>query len=192
MREIRLSRVPLTDEEAAALEGTKLDDSSYDQLLEGEDVAVYKPDGSLLLKLVTGKIDQSLARTGYKALRNAARPSRNRGTAAGKPKLKDGDVGQGNFRFRPMKQDGTISNRNYATEVESGVVGFVDRYTTYPYCRQTAFTMEKPQLFQDAIPLIQRVNELFMESVPDRYENQWSMIEKTHPHFYIHGTVSRR
>lgn len=190
MREIHLKELRLTDEEALELRGKCLDDTFYDQFFAGEDVAVYKPNGELLFKLVTNCVPPSLCRRGYKALRNAARETTNRGAAAGGvPENLTNAIPSGKLSYKAIRKDGRISKRTYSREVQSGVVGFMDRYPSFPYCRLTAFNMEEPDAFCNALPLIQRVNELFREHVPDRWKNQREMIEKTHPDFYIHDTV---
>ena len=176
----------LTDEQAESLQGTQLKEEY--PVIGGEDAEVFKPNGELLFRLRSGVVPAELCATGYRALRSAAKETRNRGAAAGLPDLPPGAEPEGRFRFRPRKRDGELSERVYAKAVNSGVVGHVDRYATYPYCRQTAWTMEKPELFYSALPFIQFVDKLFSETLPDRYAAQRAMIERTHPHFVIHGT----
>ena len=83
-------------------------------------------------------LSAAVCKLAYKPLRKAARSTDNRGMAAGsiediavgstdKERLKDGRIiGERTaMRYRPMKQDGTISNTNYAASVESGIIGLI-------------------------------------------------------------------
>lgn len=171
----------LTDEEAKALAGTLLDDSSYDLLLDHEG-EVRRPDGSLLVKLAKKRLSTSSVQRAFNALREAATPTNNRGMAAGK-------MPDGKTRFVRERKDGKPSNTNLAKEVNSGVVGYFDRQQRFPYCRQTAFNMEKPEKFETALPMFQEVDRLFAAEVPDRYAAQKAFIERTHPAYVIHGTA---
>lgn len=72
----------LTEEEAAALAGTYLDEGSYDVLFE-EDVDVYRPDGTPLIHFRKMYLDADVCRRAYPALREAATGTDNRGMAAG-------------------------------------------------------------------------------------------------------------
>lgn len=92
-------------------------------------------------------------------------------------------------RLRPMKQDGTVSNTNYAQAVHSGIIGFYDRYPRIPYCRLTAFNLYQPEKFQAAMPLIRAIDEAFKKNVPGRYAAQLKVVKQTSPDFVIHKTA---
>lgn len=61
----------------------------------------------------------------------------------------------------------------------SGIVGFYDRYTRIPYCRQTAWTMDNRQLASDTFEVL----------ITDRYQSQKRYVESTHAEWVIPGTV---
>ena len=178
-------RIDLTDErpdiEVDALGGTFLDSRFYDRVIDS-DADVYRPDGEPLILYRREALDGEACQAAYAGLRTAAGKSRNRGIAAGKV--------AGQVRVRPIRKNGTISRTDESARVaESGVVGFYDRYERNPYCRLTAFNMEHPERFAAALPYIRAIDRLFAEALPERYQAQRAIIEKTHPDFRIHGTV---
>lgn len=182
----------LTEAEADALAGTLLEDDSYDRLI-AHDARVLKPDGTPLLVYRSGVLPAALCRRAYQALRTAASVTDNRGMAGGllgPSRQTDRPIGvAGRTRYRPRKADGSLSNQNAALPVRSGIVGYFDRSTRFPYCRQTAFTIEHTDLFLQAHPFIQAVDRIFAIELPDRHAAQKAVARRTHPDFVIHGTV---
>lgn len=189
----RISR-QLQPEQAAALIGTFLDDTAYDWVVR-EDADVYAEDtGEPLIKFRRHAIAPALCRQAYPCIRKAARTSDNRGAAAGyleeqDPRLSRPVGERTRTRYRPVLLDGRLSNTSYAAKVESGIMGFYDRYPRIPYCRETAFNITEPHLFQAAIPYMQAIDQVFAREMPDRYAAQKAMVAKTHPDFLISGTA---
>lgn len=184
----------LTDEEADALRGAKLDDKSY-RLLVKNDADVYKPDGSLLLRFRKNVIPYNIAAEAYPVLRKAATLTNNRGTAAGFLKQNQDDVPEdvkvqtGPTHYRRVRQDGTLSNTEAAVNVNSGIIGYFDRYPRIPYCRQTAFNIQRYTEFRDILyPLIKSIDRLYSELVPDAYAKQRKLADETSQDFVIRGT----
>jgi Oxygenase domain of the 2OGFeDO superfamily len=175
-----VQRIDLTKErpelEVAADAGRMYEESFVDLLIE-ETCEVYTPRGGLLAKYLNGIISLDMAQKGYLALRDSAGESRNRGLASG---LSKGG----------LKKDGTVSRTTQTDEsVRSGIVGFYDRYTRIPYCRQTAWTMDNPEKFMKALPVLQLASDTFEVLIPDRYQAQKRYVESTHREWIIPGTV---
>lgn len=190
MRTINLTwKIPETEEDR--LGGLLLGNDSYDLLIDG-DADVYKPNGERLLVFRKGILDHASTKAAWQNLRDAATPTDNRAHAAGE--IHQGDqlhATPGRVKrtiFNRLKKDGTISNTNYAKTVNSGIVGYFDRNPRFPYCRTTAYNLEKPERFAAALPFIQQVAGVFEECAPERFAAQRAMIEQTNPDFYIHGT----
>lgn len=177
------------------LRGELLGEEWVRHLVE-EDADVYKPDGSVLLKYRTNALSPEHCVTAYKALRGAARLQDNRGVAGGKVKRgrisrKDADVvpiGNG-VKYRPVKKDGTLSKTEYGNQVKSGVVGYFDRNQRFPYCRETAFNIDNPDRFRQAMPYIREVNGVFAAEMPGRYRAQMERVGHTHPNWVINDTA---
>tara|TARA_R100001440_G_scaffold956_3_gene3198 strand:- start:11716 stop:12633 length:918 start_codon:yes stop_codon:yes gene_type:complete len=185
----------LTDAEIDALEGNFLDESYLKYPVINEDTIVKNEKGETLLVFLKNKIPANICYDAYKVFRIAAlQVTSNRSQAAGPlpPELKIGDkvdgmtVGKisGN-RFYPVKKDGTISNSGKSKEVNSGIVGYADRYPRIPYCRTTEFTRRHFDDYKKTLPYIKYIADLFKKYIPERYEPQKRAWEKTHEDFRI-------
>lgn len=170
--------------DADHLAGTKLNESHYDVLLGGDEPCdVFKPDGTPLVKYRPRWFSEELCRAVLPACRKAAAPTTNRGMAAG-------SFGEGSVltrpvgkktttRYRALKADGTLSNTNYAAEVNSGVVGYFDRSARFPFCRQTSFVISEAASWKRFLPYIERADEGFREFMPDRWAAQRNYASRT-------------
>lgn len=194
MRTLRVEPA-LTEAEAATLGGTLLGADSFDYLV-AEDCDVLRPDGTPLLLYRAGVFDLLDCTAAHRGLREAAKPTDARGMAAGQARLDAGDLGregetvrEARLGFRFVKKDGTVSRQRRSPIVHSGIVGYFDRSTRFPYCRQTAFTAEHPEKFAAALPLIRRASEVFRQLCPERWEAQRAVVEGTAGDFVIPGTV---
>lgn len=157
--------------------GAMLSDSSYDIVLR-EDEDVYKEDGTPLLKFRRQVLDQNVCKVAYGNLRKAAAPTGNRGTAGGVKATKR------------LRVDGSVSNTTGSEKkINSGIVGYFDRYQRIPYCRQTSYSLKHPERFQKAIPFFQQVSEVFRTELPERWQAQRDVIDKSSQAFYIPDTV---
>ena len=193
----------LPDSEVSKLAGHTLDDSYYDFLVGDEDTDVFKPNGDPLIKYRRGVLTKEQCATAYENLHEAAKPSKNRGLAAGIPSVEDIaalnaktktmtyiPIRQGErVNMRAIKADGSLSKTLYAKIVASGLVGFFDRDPRFPYCRLTAFTLNEPDKFNAALPLIRKIDEVFKACLPERYAAQMERVLATDPNFFISGTV---
>lgn len=191
MQTIRLSS-QLLPEAVEAMEGRRLDNTSFDLLLK-DDADVYKPNGELLIRFRKKVLSESLLGVAGPALRKAAKMSRNRGAAAGYEEDPWGQardrVKQGKLRYRPILRDGSVSKTSYAPQAESGVVGYLDRNVRFPYCRLTEFGHDYQEEFAAALPLFREISFLFRDLLPDRWSNQMRKVVDTAKDFVLPDTV---
>lgn len=162
------------------LAGTKLDESHYDHLLGGDEPCdVFKPDGTPLVKYRPRWFSEGLCRSVLPACRKAARPTVNRGYAAGGVIGEDGKVKTTRQRLR--KNDGTVSGTTItvADPVQSGIVGYFDRNSRFPFCRQTSFIISEAASWRRFLPYIERADEGFREFMPDRWATQREYASRT-------------
>jgi hypothetical protein len=131
-----------------------------------------------------GILPAKLCKTAYDNLIHAAAPTSNRGMAGGAPD----ETGQ--TREYRVRKDGTLSKTNHARiTVNSGIVGSFDKGPRFPYCRQTAYTIQHKDKFKKAIPFIEEVDKHFAAIHPDRHRAQMEMVAKTHPDWRINRTA---
>lgn len=155
--------------DADFLAGKKLDESHYDILCGGDEPCdVFKHDGSPLIKYRPNWFPKELCDSILPASRKAARPTTNRGYASGTGTKK-----------RPKKVDGSYSKTIIADQVNSGIIGYFDRNSRYPFCRQTSFLISEAASWKQFLPYIERADEGFREFMPDRWLSQKEYASKT-------------
>lgn len=184
----------LSDAETEAAAGMFLTEKDFDYLVSS-DTDVFKPNGDLLLRYRTNVLPPADCFAAFPALRKAAVKQGNRGLAAGKRELYEENQKKLNIgketetRYFEQKADGTISNTHRAKPVESGIIGFFDRITRFPYCRQTAFTQYETKRWNNALPFFQAVSAAFELLLPERAEPQREFTNRTAKDFVIENTV---
>lgn len=183
----------LPDTEADKFSGQWATEDLYDTLIE-EDATVYKPNGEPLLIFRKNIIPEKICKQAWANIRDAGTVTNARGVAGGV--IKDNEAAKfhaiktGDHRMQQVRnKDGKLSNRTRGNPVNSGIIGYMDKNAVFPYCRTTAYNLKKPEKFEQAIPFIKKVNNVFRELHPERYKKQEEMIKKTHPDFYIEDTA---
>lgn len=149
--------------------------ADVDILLRG-DTDVYKPNGQRLLMLRRNAISQQAIDRARPVLQAATA----RGTMAGRGHASGAPM------VRVVKQDGTLSNTSRAQLIiKSNLLGYYDRYPRFPYCRETAYTIELAQRMPELHDFLHETQECFAKNVPERYAAQMAMVKKTHPDFVL-------
>ena len=195
MKEL-IAKEYLSDNEIKNLEGTFLNDSHYDSIIR-EDTIVRKENGDPLIVFKKNCIPSNVAEQAYYSLRKAVSQTNNRAIAAGPLNAKVGDKIDGNIvgkllggnRYAPIKKDGSLSNSVMGKTVDSGIIGYAERYARIPYCRTTAFTEKHLEEYKKTLPYIQSISDLFKENLPERWQNQKDMWEQTSDDFKKSNTV---
>ena len=177
-----------SNEEMKKRSGENVDDNDYDYLIN-DDCDAYTTDGEPLFFFRKNKIGADLCFSAYKVLRNAASPSRNRGTAGGEIVKRDERHVKTAKGWKRIKFDGTVANTNERNTVNSGIVGYFDRGPRFPFCRQTAWFSENFNKFSKAYPFIKTINELFREACQEKYEAQKKHTDKTLSDWILGDTV---
>jgi hypothetical protein len=197
VRTIRISPADIIpNDQLAAMEGEHLGVDCVRHLTRGGDYDVIKPDGSLLLALRHNRIPADVCDSAYLEMRRAARPTFNRGAAAGKITQADvekGLVPPGSFvrgtRYWRPRRDGTFSRTTYAKMVLSGQVGFTDRSPRYPHCRLTEHTPRDVEGSTNLLRYVRAVNDVYRQAAPLPFEVQRQAAARTHDDFLFPGTA---
>ena len=84
--------------------------------------------------------------------------------------------------------DELISASTYANGVRSGVGGFMDRYPRIPFCRETGWSANHHNLYEDALPLFQAAAAVYERELPVRFAGQMEAMKNLGPDWQIGDT----
>ena len=172
----------LTDDEVAKLQGTWIDESHIKLPLVKEDTDVYYNDNGiykLLLKFRKNVISDDLIDIGWQSYKDLAKPSRGRGASAGpinssglywsKRDLVDTKKWSTGYMIKGKKSKMKVNN-----QVASNPVGFYEASNNFSKlpCRLTHFARCNFEKYNEGLPFIQRIDELFQELIPNAHMKQ--------------------
>ena len=172
----------LTDKEVSNLEGTWIDESHIKLPLVKEDTDVYYNDNGiykLLLKFRKNVISDDLIDIGWQSYKDLAKPSRGRGASAGpinssglywsKRDLVDTKKWSTGYMIKGKKSKMKVNN-----QVASNPVGFYEASNNFSKlpCRLTHFTRCNFKKYNEGLPFIQRIDQLFQELIPNAHMKQ--------------------
>ena len=172
----------LTDIEVSNLEGTWIDESFIKHPIIKEDTDVYYNDNGiykLLLKFRKNVISDKLIDIGWRSYKDLAKPSRGRGASAGpidtegqywsKKNLVDTKKWSTSYMINGKKSKMKVNN-----QVASNPVGFYEASNNFSKlpCRLTHFTRCNFKKYNEGLPFIQRIDELFKELIPSAHKRQ--------------------
>jgi len=184
----------LSAEDTKALAGSLLDEGSFDRLVTENCDAICN-DGEPLFHFRKSVIPQNVLISAYGNIMDAATISDQRGTAGGyvdvdKTATQLWDTGEKTASKNTARLGYQAANGyRRANMVQSGIMGYMDKMAKMPYCRTTAYSLQQPERFKQAIPFIQSVSDTFRAVAPERFAAQQAIIRQTHPDFTIHDTV---
>ena len=171
-----------SDDEVAKLEGTWIDESYIKLPLVKEDTDVYYNDDGiykLLLKFRKNVISDDLIDIGWNSYKELAKPSRGRGASAGpidtegqywsKKDLVDTKKWSTSYMIKGKKSKMKVNN-----QVASNPVGFYEASNNFSKlpCRLTHFTRCNFKKYNEGLPFIQRIDQLFQELIPNAHMKQ--------------------
>lgn len=174
MTTITLKRV-YTDAQAEKKFHKKfLTDNDYNQVIT-EDCDAYNSQGNLLFKFRKGVIPFDTLKLGYESFKDSIERTEGRGSASGSS-------------HKRILKDGTVSKITIGNYVESGNVGFMDAAAMVPYCRKTAFAKQYFDKFQEGIPFVKKIDQLYEQLCPTHYLRQMEIARATNRNYVIDST----
>lgn len=131
----------------------------------------------------TTRVDKSAFRV---LLETPIQTSKNRGSSTGNQTkntkiLQNGSVSKTTQQIDP--------ETGKYLEVNSGIIGYFDRYPRFPYARETSFLIKYRAEWQLLQPFINKVNDIFKEYAGDRYAIQKEIAERCAKEWIIGDTA---
>lgn len=203
MRKLIVSKI-MSDIDVQEREGEYFPEKFYKgekKYIVKNDVDIYTEKGDLLLKFRKNVISKKFTDNALVSFLEASKKKHeNRGAAAGvlnRDKMANyigNFVNPGKFRTGfDSSVSGKRSKQATSNLSQSNIVGFFDvpdrnlKGKGAP-CRLTVFNRDHPELWKNAIPFIQKCNELFKKLVPERHAIQYKRAQST-PNFAIDNTA---
>lgn len=80
-----------------------------------------------------------------------------------------------------------ISSTTYANVVHSAILGAFDRFPRFPYGRLCNYNMDKEEIFAKAYPFFRKLDFLFKDMLPERYQIQKRCADSIDQKFRVAG-----
>ena len=141
-----------------------------------------RPDGEPLYVLIKNAIPEEFCTAAFPVALRAANDSVIGGSRA---------VAAGAYMEPRTRKDGSTANylevpfMSHLVGAKNGIMGFFDK----PQCRLTDFSARDWEQFQETLPLIRKVNEIFRIYLPERFANQAEAVSDVDEKYIIPGTV---
>lgn len=164
----------LTDKQCERLHKKFLDDDSYDRVISS-DADGYDTNGNMLFRYRKNAIPFETLKLGYESFKGGIEKTEGRGAASGSS-------------HKRIRKDGSIANTTVGNFVESGNIGYMDRAAMIHYCRKTAFARNYFDKFQEGIPFVKKIDELYEELCPEHYAIQKKYALATNQNYVIADT----
>jgi hypothetical protein len=168
----------LSDAEVEALRGLPPKVGDYDELIDEEAIVIEPTDG-VLARLVTNCFDKRLIVDTAELFRSVHGDLSNRGNV----------IHKGSMMNRERKSDGSLSltkavppsvlqylrDRNSRLSLSgpyADVLGYLDKTPRTPFCRETAWSLERRDIFKISRPLVEEVERVNREELRDYWLRQ--------------------
>ncbi len=161
-----------TDAEVEALRNTHANPAHYDYLIE-ENAIVIGPDG-VIARLVTGCLDADLVKETAKHFYTVHGDGSNRGSIAGKDSMMMLERKGGTFGHTKVIPR-SIVKKMLARNEYTDFLGWMDASKhgdRFPDCRETAWSLENPEVLEAARPFVEEVDRVYRDELPDHWLRQ--------------------
>lgn len=202
---LRSRRDCLRDVEVEALRGRLLNRAHYKHLLDEDcvvlDETVSDKKEKLVARLVRGGLDKKLVAVQAEALRVVHGDLSNRGGIVYKDSMMYGErASDGRFNNtqkvpRPVLDQ--MRKRNARLGLSgpySDFLGFFDKTPRMPFCRSTAWSLKRPDIFEISKPLVEAVEYVNRHEAHDSWRRQRDFMRRvSQDHKYpnsIYSTVT--
>jgi len=170
---LKLKRV-LTPAQGDALHKKFLTRDNVETLVD-YDCDGYDLNGKMLFRYRKNAIPMEILKQGVDAFKGSIQLTDGRGSASGSS-------------HKRVRKDGSVSNITVGNKVLSGNVGYMDSGAMVHYCRKTAFARDYFEKFQEGIPFVKHIDDLYKELCPEHYAKQKAIAEGTNKNYVIGDT----
>lgn len=147
----------------------------------------YDSQGKLLFKFRKNIIPPDVLRLGVDSFKDSIKVTNGRGAASGSVHKR---VFKGSGNTARDYNVGDTTGINIGNDVESGNVGYMDRskFGRGNYCRMTSFAQNYFEQFQQGIPFVKYIDDLYRQLCPQHYAKQRAIADATNRNYVIQDT----
>ena len=182
-----------SDAEVEAMRGTLPNRSDYEYLLE-EDSCVVEPEG-VVARLVTNCLTNRVVKESAALLKSVHGELSNRGSVIYKGALMNRERADGSLSYTKVVPPSLLellrleNARLGLTGPFSDFVGYMDKTPREPFCRATAWSLERPDIFAISRPLVQEVEYVNREELPEHWQRQREFMSRVSQDFKYNDSM---
>ncbi len=180
--------------ELAALRGTLPTHDLYEALIAEDAIVTVRGEG-VLARLVRNALDEKLIKTSAELLRTVQGDLSNRGSI----------VYRGSMMNRKRADDSPSSTKAVTQSMlahlreenarvglpppQSNFLGYFDKTPRMPFCRETAWTLSRPDIFEISEPLAREVEKVNKSEHFDAWKAQRDFMQSVSSDFKYHNSI---
>jgi hypothetical protein len=183
-----------SDAEVEAMRGLLPNRADYEYLIE-EDAFVVEPSEGVLARLVTNSLGKKLVTDGAELLRTVHGELSNRGSIIYKGSLMDRERADGTLSFTKVVPPSVLqllqaeNARLGLTGPYSDFLGYMDKTPREPFCRETAWSLERPDIFEISRPLVKEVEYVNKHELPHHWQRQREFMSRVSQDFKYNDSM---
>jgi hypothetical protein len=183
-----------SDAEVEAMRGQLPNRADYDELID-EDACVEVETEGVLARLVTECLDSKLVTDAAALLKSVHGNLSNRGSIIYKGSLMDGERADGTLSFTKVVPRAVLqllreqNARLGLTGPYSDYLGYVDKAPREPFCRETAWSLDRPDIFEISRPLAEAVEYVNKQELPEHWQRQREFMSRVSQDFKYNDSM---
>jgi hypothetical protein len=192
---LRISlRSCLTDSQVEALRGKFPRMGDYEYLVE-EDAIVFEPTGQVLARLITNCLGKKVLTQAARLFRTVHGDLSNRGSVIHIGAMMNRKRADGSLSFSKGVPPSILrllrrqNARLRLTGPYSDILGYFDKTPREPFCRETAWSIDRPDIFTISRPLVKEVERVYREELPDHWKRQREFMKRVSQDFKYNDSV---
>jgi hypothetical protein len=180
--------------ELAALWGTLATHEHYEDLIAEDAIVTVRGEG-VLARLVRNGLDEKVVRTSAELLRTVQGDLSNRGSIVYRGSMMNRERADGSSSSTKAVTPSMLAHlREENARVglpppQSNFLGYYDKTPRMPFCRETAWTLARPDIFAISEPLAKEVEYVNRHELFDYWRRQRDFMRNVSPEFKYHNSI---
>src|SRR5579859_2535582 len=172
------SRSCLTAAEVEAMRGRMPNPADYEHLIDEDALVIEKPRGEVIARLVTNCLRKKVVTEGAKLFRTVHGDLSNRGSVIYKGSMMYRERTDGSLSLSKavppslLQQQRERNARLGLTGPYSDFLGYFDKRLRDDFCRPTAWSLDRPDIFEISRPLVKEVEYVNKQALSHHWQRQ--------------------